>query len=115
MPADDSHCLVYVFRDQFVLLYSNTVKVEGVTYAKLLDESYTKFNLTSGEKEVNIRWFPLSGGVNLDIKIECLPNKTYYVTIGGTYNYGYPTATRIISAREITKEEAENRIKTYKN
>jgi hypothetical protein len=125
IAPDNDFCLVYVFRDDFVLLYSNYIKVAGVTYGQLLDNSYTKFNLAVGEKEINIRWFPLSGGVDLDVNIECLANKTHYVTTGGTFRYDglsvpgtSPTSvqlmgTRRIVAREITKEEAEKRIQTY--
>ncbi len=114
VPPSQNSCLVYVFRDDFVLAYSNYIKVDGVTYAQLLDQSYTKFNLSTGEKEINVRWFPGSGGVNLDVKIPCLENNTHYVTSGGTYNYGYPVSTRRIVARQISKAEAESRMRSYR-
>ncbi|WP_455220731.1 hypothetical protein [Kaarinaea lacus] len=106
--AGDS-CEVYVFRDSFLLLWSMYIDVAGQTYAKLSDETYTKFKLPVGRRVVHANWAPGTGGIDLDVPFNCEANKTHYLVF-----FGYVTGNkRIIKGGQISQSKAEYRITSY--
>ena len=110
IEVDEPYCVVYVFRDEFTLVWSMNIKVGGTTYAKLSDNFYASFPLKTGERIVEARWNFLAGGIDLDVPIECRENEEIYVAFWG-YVEGN---TRHIKGARITRAAAEQRFATHK-
>lgn len=112
--ADSENCLVYVFRDEFVLIYNMSVESGGKKYASLEDFSYTKFNLPVGQQTINGRWALLTSGIPLDVSFNCMANQSHYIAFGGYLtNKSFGSFTRNIQARELNEAEAKERLKSY--
>ena len=107
LPGDS--CSVYVFRDEFSLVWSMDIEADDQAYAQLSDNTYTNFKLGVGQRIVSAVWSPFSGGVDLDVPLDCKDKETYYINFYG-YADGY---SRTIKARYLSKEEAEIRKNTH--
>lgn len=103
-------CTVYVFRDEFKLMWSMDVGSLEEPYAQLSDNTYTHFKMPAGEQTVLVSWAPLSGGIDLKAPFNCKAGKTYYLVFKGSHSGN----TRRIRGNFISADAADNRMQSHK-